>query len=84
MFSIADLIGNISELTGIPVNELHSDTALYGSELVSSLMMLEIMAAIEKDYGIYIRPEELIADNFADIGKLRDFIERKQREDVPA
>ncbi len=83
MTSIDDLIKNISKLTGIPAHEFDARTALYRSGIVSSLMMLEMMAVIEKDYGIYIRPEELIEDNFADIGKLEDFIERKQKENKP-
>jgi acyl carrier protein len=82
MLLIDDLIGTVSKITGIPEGELAAETGLYGSELVSSLMMLEIMAAVEKNFGIYIRPEELIADNFSDIGRLRDFIERKQRENA--
>jgi acyl carrier protein len=82
MLMIDDLIKTVSKMTGIPVQELAPDTTLYGSELVSSLMMLELMAAVEKEYCVYIRPEELIADNFADIGKLHGFIERKQRENA--
>jgi acyl carrier protein len=43
-------------------------------------MMLEIMAAIEKEYDIFIMPKELIEDNFATIGVLSQFIERKRSE----
>ena len=74
------IAATISKISGIPGRELDGSTTLYGSGIVSSLMLLEIMAAFEKEYGIYIRPEELIEDNFADIGKCASFIERKVGE----
>jgi acyl carrier protein len=40
--------------------------------------MLEIMDAIEKEHEIFIRPEELIEDNFATIGSLAGFIGKKK------
>jgi acyl carrier protein len=84
MITIDNLINSLSDITGIPANEFNVQTALYGSGIISSLMMLELMSAIEKEYRIYIRPEELIEDNFADVGRLKKFIERKQLEDGSA
>jgi acyl carrier protein len=84
MITMEDLIRHISDLTGIPSAEFNEKTALYGSGVISSLMMLELMSDLEKKYHIYIRPEELIEDNFAEIGSLKTFIERKQKEDCPS
>jgi acyl carrier protein len=39
-----------------------------------------LMSHIEKQYGIYIKPEELIEDNFIDIGAMTSFIEEKLRD----
>ena len=80
MVTSQDVIKCLSAITGTPEHELDAQTAIYGSGLVSSLMMLELMAGIEKTYRIYIRPEELIEDNFANVASLGDFIERKMRE----
>jgi acyl carrier protein len=72
-----DLLKSISRLAKIPVSEITIDTELYKSEIISSLMLLEMMSALEKEYHIFIRPEELIEDNFKNIGTLQSFIERK-------
>lgn len=74
------LKNTIATTASIPLRELTAETQLYGSGLVSSLMMLEIMSAVEKEYKIYIRPEELIEENFGTISRLTDFISRKQEE----
>lgn len=80
MEMIDKVITTVAATAGIPHRELNSQTKLYGSGIVSSLMMLEIMAAIEREYDIFIRPKELIEDNFATIGGLTQFIERKRSE----
>jgi acyl carrier protein len=79
-----NLIKRLSAITGIPAGEFHEQTAIYGSGVVSSLMMLELMAALEKEYRIYIRPEELIEDNFLTVGSLVRFVERKRKEEGAA
>jgi acyl carrier protein len=81
MITTEDLVRCLSGVTGIPANEFNGQTALYGSGIISSLMMLEVMSALEKEYRIYIRPEELIEDNFTTMESLKKFLERKQRED---
>ena len=77
MKMIDNVITTVAVTAGIPAGELNSGTVLYGSGIVSSLMMLEIMSAIEKEYDIFIRPEELIEENFATIGTLSQFIGTK-------
>lgn len=78
MDMIDKVIATVASTAGIPPGELNGETALYGSGIVSSLMMLEVMSAIEKEYGIFIRPEELIEDNFATIRSLAGFIRKKK------
>jgi acyl carrier protein len=78
MKTIDKIIATVAATAGIPAGELNDETALYGSSIVSSLMMLEIMDAIEKEHEIFIRPEELIEDNFATIGSLAEFIGKKK------
>jgi acyl carrier protein len=72
------LINNISKITRIPENELHPDTRIYNSKIVSSLSILEIMKFIETEYNIVIRSEELVGDNFKDVEAIAQFIKRKQ------
>jgi len=77
MEMINKVAATVASTAGIPAGELNGETPLYGSGLISSLMMLEVMSAIEKKYDIFIRPEELIEDNFATIGSLAQFIRTK-------
>jgi len=77
--TIDDIRQTIARTASLPIRELSAETPLYGSGLVSSLMMLEIMAAVEKEYSIFIRPEELIEDHFGTIGLLHSFVNNKLR-----
>ena len=71
------LITNIAKITKIPEKEVTMDLKLYSSNMVSSLSILEIMSFVEKEYKIVILPEDLIDENFGNLRKLKDLIERK-------
>ncbi|RCX16306.1 acyl carrier protein [Anaerobacterium chartisolvens] len=75
--NLDSLIDNIARIAKFPKEEVKMDFRLYNSRVVSSLSMLEIMSFVEKEYGIVILPEEMIEDNFGDIGKLKEMIDRK-------
>ncbi len=72
-----DLLKQISHISKIPENELSLETEIYNSGIISSLALLEIMTILEKRYNVWMKPEELIEDNFKDISKLIKFIEKK-------
>lgn len=72
-----NLIANVARIAKFPKEEVTMDLKLYNSRVVSSLAMLEIMNFVEKEYDIVIQPEELIEDNFGDLQKLKNLIEKK-------
>jgi acyl carrier protein len=68
----------VAGLTRVPVNELKPDTDIFESRLITSLGLLDLMAQIEKEFGIVILPEELIHDYFASIDTIVRFVEMKR------
>jgi acyl carrier protein len=72
-----DVMTVIAETGRLPLAEMNAGLKIYDSGLISSLAMLELMARLEKQYGIAIRPEELIPDNFSDVRAIIDFVRRK-------
>jgi acyl carrier protein len=74
------LIDCIAYIAKIPRKDIDVKLQIYNSGIISSLKLLELMSHIEKQYGIYIKPEELIEDNFSDIGAMTSFIEEKLRD----
>lgn len=75
--NVENLIVNVARIAKFPKEEITMDLKLYNSRVVSSLAMLEIMSFVEKEYNIVISPEEMIEENFGDLHKLKDMIERK-------
>jgi acyl carrier protein len=74
-----EIAGFISKKSKVPTRELSSTTKIYKSGLISSLSMLDLLCHLENTFAITIRPEELIEDNFEDIGTLASFIENKMK-----
>ncbi len=72
-----EIINFISKLSKVPKNEITMDTEIYDSDILSSLNLLELMSFIEKQYNIFIEPEELIETNFKDVKTLKCFVESK-------
>jgi acyl carrier protein len=76
----AEVMGYIAEIGRIPAKDMHMGIRIYNSGVISSLKLIELMSHIEKQYEIAIRPEELIEDNFRDIGAIVGFISFKVKE----
>lgn len=76
-----ELISYIAHLGKIPEKEIDATLPIYRSGILSSLMLLELMSYIEKQYGIMIKSEELIEDNFKDIQSIDHFIRIKLNQD---
>jgi acyl carrier protein len=57
---------------------LQDDHPLLESGIVDSLGMLDVVAFLEKSFGIQVSDEELTPDNFANVGALTSFILKKQ------
>lgn len=71
-----DLIQFISKAGKIPKEEIDSTLPIYNSGIVSSLVILELMTYIEKQYQVVIKPEKLVEENFRDIATLSNFVKR--------
>ncbi len=72
-----DITGYIAKIGKIPREEISLQLKIYNSGIISSLKLLELMAYIEKQYSLVIKPEELIEANFKDIGTIINFIRDK-------
>ncbi|MBU1170678.1 MAG: acyl carrier protein [Proteobacteria bacterium] len=70
-----DLINFIAKAGKIPKKEIDGNMEIYNSGIVSSLVILELMTFIEKQYQIVIKPEKLVEDNFRDIKTISKFIQ---------
>lgn len=70
----SDLIAFISKAGKIPIEEINNSMEIYNSGIVSSLVVLELMTYIEKQYQVVIRPEKLVEDNFKDIKTISNFV----------
>ena len=67
----------ISELAKIPLEEINPDTQIYGSVVISSLNLLQLIKKCEDHFDLMIEPEDLIEDNFQDLKTLGGFIETR-------
>ena len=72
-----EIMSIIAKVAKVPVNELNLDTQIYNSKIVTSLGLLELISALEKQYDIMLTPEELVEKNFSDIKTIVAFVERK-------
>lgn len=69
-------------LDDINVDDLDSDTALFGAGLeLDSIDALEIEAMVQEEYGITIHPSERNASTFASFGALAEFILANKERD---
>lgn len=71
------IINIVAKLVKIPKEELDLNSDIFESNIISSLGLLELIAKMEKEFGITILPEELIHENFETIKVIIKFIEKK-------
>jgi acyl carrier protein len=57
--------------------ELEDDTSFLEEGIIDSTGVMELVAFIEVTFGIEIKDEEIIPDNFDSVNKLVDFIRSK-------
>ena len=57
--------------------QLSDDISFMGSGIIDSTGMLELIGFIEETYGVKIRDEELIPENFDSVSRLAKFVETK-------
>ena len=57
--------------------ELPDDRSLIEEGVVDSTGVLELVLFVEQEFGVTVESEELIPENFDSIGRLADFVNRK-------
>lgn len=68
------LVEKIQELA---FENVELNDALWSSEILDSITIVELAVEIEKKYGIEIPFDEIIEDNFETVAKLLEFITKK-------
>ena len=69
-----EIIAFVAKAGKIPEYELDGTTEIYGSGIVSSLVIIDMIAFIEQRYNVIIAPEKLVEDNFKDIQTIAGFV----------
>lgn len=71
------LIVESLRLEGLTTDKIGDDTPLFGEELgLDSVDALELVVALEKEYGIKIKSHEFDKNAFASVAALGDFVSR--------
>ena len=71
------LIVESLRLEGLTIDRIGDDTPLFGEELgLDSVDALELVVALEKEYGIKIKSHEVDKNVFASVAALGDFVAR--------
>src|SRR5438046_303629 len=79
---VRDLLAQVLEQDVAYVRELPDDTALFGGGLsLDSLTGLELLTAIEQDFGVDIAAEDLSLDSLETIGTLVAYLSSKGHSD---
>lgn len=73
---VADLRGFFAKVTA--GNTLDPDQDYFALGLVSSLLALELVAFVERRYGIDVEVEDLRLDNFRTMNRVSEFVLAKR------
>ncbi len=72
------LIVESLRLDGLTTDKIGDDTPLFGDELgLDSVDALELVVALEKEYGIKIKSHEVDKNIFASVATLADFVRQQ-------
>lgn len=64
-------------------NGLADDASFLGEGIVDSTGVLELVAHIEKAYGVKVQDDELIPDNLDSVEAIASYLKRKQAPTAP-
>lgn len=64
-------------LFGRADNRLSDDASFLDNGIIDSTGLLELIAFLERTYGLHLEDDELIPDNLDSLSKLTCFVERK-------
>ena len=58
--------------------EFGDDDDVFGSGLVNSLMAMQLVLFVEKEFGVSVENDDLDLDNFRSVNRVAEFVKRKQ------
>ncbi|MBU1912575.1 MAG: acyl carrier protein [Candidatus Omnitrophica bacterium] len=58
---------------------IKEDESLFESGLIDSFGMLELVAFVQKKFGVSVKPSEVMIENFSCVNKIVQFIDKKQK-----
>ena len=58
-------------------DEFDDDEDVFSSGLVNSLMAMQLVLFVEKEFGVTVENEDLDLDNFRTVKRVAEFIQRK-------
>ena len=65
---------------GAKLDAIDPHASLIHEGIIDSMAILHLLAFIEDQFGITIKDEEMVLDNFQTIDSIRSFIEAKKQE----
>jgi acyl carrier protein len=68
-------------LFGGPDDDLKDDDSLLDKGIIDSTGVLELVAFLEKSYGIQVEDEELVPENLDSIASVSAYVLRKRERD---
>ena len=81
---VKQLIVDSLRLEGLTIDKIHDDTPLFGDELgLDSVDALELVVALEKEFGIKIKSYEVDKNVFRSVSTLADFLCRSNGRPSP-
>ena len=57
--------------------QLHDDTSFFENGIIDSTGILELIGFLEQTYNITIEDEELIPENFDNLNKIAQYLDKK-------
>jgi acyl carrier protein len=70
------LLTNIASGTG--KGSLAADEDLIAQGIIDSLAIMKLVETLERTFGIRIPDEEVVPDNFQDLGSIAQFVDRQR------
>lgn len=61
-----------------PSDQLADDHPLIDSNVIDSLALFEIVSTLETRYGIEVDDDDLVAENFATISSIADYVRSRR------
>ena len=67
----------------IPEEDLREDLPLFGTKIVDSISVVELVCFLEDRFKIKVKAPEIVLENFDSIDALSRFVEKKQTVPSP-